>query len=184
MNKQTLIWIIISILTISIVSAVGAGQYANDSTQCISGIGRIVTSAQGNIQCVLANESLILPSTLSQTQDSTEDILTWEPISEAVLAAQISEANTNTDWTLPSDIYWPKRFEGDSELGIKGMKGWNSLVKKYIIALYTMILEIIKLIFYILELVIVIYILFTLVPETFFKLRDSLVLTYVRRYAQ
>jgi hypothetical protein len=157
-------------------------EFANVSTECDSGVGRIVVSDYGQIQCVPVNSSQSMPLPLTHSQNASETTL-YESISEGVLAAQISEATSSTDWSKPQDIYWNMRFIGDEEIGVMGIDYWIRSIKNYAWGLMILILEVVKLIFYIIEMLLTIYVIFTLIPETFFKLRDALVNSYIRRYA-
>lgn len=156
--------------------------YTNESSLCTSGIARIVWSSYGHVQCLPSNQSMQLVPTLKTTQGSEETTTSVEPISVAVLNAQLSQALTATDWTKPQDYFWDVTFNGDQiNHKVQGVIYWNLAIKGYITALLTLILELVKLTFYIVEMLFVIYILFTLIPEQFFKIRDSLVSSYMRR---
>ncbi len=177
--------VIIAVLLSLSVAAVGVGVQVIDPNSCDSGHARFVPNSNtsgGDLFCVDAGSAFQWAHPFDTMQNSSHRV-SASPISESAIEVQMDLAESATIWTRADELYWQYKFDGFDEEGILGIKDYNKLVWNYIWAFFVLILEIMKLIFYLVELLFVIYVMFTLIPETFFRLRDSLVKSYIRRYA-
>ena len=167
------------------VLGVGIGTEVTDPNSCDSGYTRFVpyvNGSGGSLYCIEASSVGQWAYPLSYMQNASY-VTFANPISSEALEVQMDLAESATIWTTADDIYWDYKFNGMSDKDLYGIKEYTGFVWIYIWALFVLILEVVKLVFYIVETLLVIYILFTLIPETFFKLRDALVKSYIRRYA-
>ncbi len=177
--------VIIAILLSLSVTAVGIGSQVADPNSCDSGHARFVplaNSSGGELFCVDADSAFQWAHQFDTIQSSSSKISAI-PMSAGAIEVQMDLAESATIWTRADELYWQYKFDGFDEEGILGIKDYNKLVWNYIWAFFVLLLEVLKLVFYLVELLFVIYIMFTLIPETFFRLRDSLVKSYIRRYA-
>ena len=85
-------------------------------------------------------------------------------MSASAIEVQMDLAESSTIWTMADELYWQYKFDGFDEEGILGIKDYNKLVLSYIWAFFVLVLEVLKLVFYLVEMVFVIYVIFTLIP--------------------
>lgn len=177
--------ILMAIVFSLLVNGVGVGHEVTDPNDCDSGRARYIPSSNntlGSLYCMDSTLDAQWAFALDTIQNISSSV-SAAPISEEAIVVQMSLAETSTIWTDADEIYWHFKFDGFNEEGILGIKEYSKIAWIYIWAFFTLVLEIIKLIFYLVEILLVIYIFFTLIPETFFRLRDSIVKSYIKRYA-
>jgi len=183
---KTLLNLFISLLILCpIVYSVGIGIEVTDPNDCDTGLARLVANANGSsgkLYCTDSNAGVQWSHPLNYMQNASHFIVA-QPISEEAIEVQMELAESATIWSSADEIYWEYKFGGYDAENLLGIKDFIHDVWMYIWAFFVLIFEVVKLIFYIVEMLIVIYVLFTLIPETFFKLRDALVKSYIRRYA-
>ena len=164
--------------------AASIGDQVTDPNSCDSGHARFIpnlNASGGKLFCVDADSAFQWAHPLNTMQNLSHKIAA-EPMSASAIEVQMDLAESSTIWTKADELYWQYKFDGFDEEGILGIKDYNKLVWSYIWAFFVLILEVLKLVFYLVEMVFVIYVIFTLIPETFFKLRDAIVKSYIRRY--
>ncbi|KKL75488.1 hypothetical protein LCGC14_2054390 [marine sediment metagenome] len=177
-------YLISTILLSMVVLAVATGQTVNNPADCDSGYARISESTNGttNLVCIDA-EVFGSWSTPLDFLTATKTATSAKPVSQDSIDVQMDLAESSTVWTNADELYWHYKFKGFEEENLLGIEDYNRIVWNYIWAFFILLLEVVKLIFYLVEILLVIYVLFTLIPETFFRLRDTLVKSYIRRYA-
>ncbi|KKN77131.1 hypothetical protein LCGC14_0363270 [marine sediment metagenome] len=183
-SGNIILLVIVTLLSVYTI-AVPDGIQVTDPNSCDSGHARFVpytNNSGGELYCVNANSAFQWAHPFNTMQNSSH-IIAAEPMSEGAIEVQMDLAESSTIWTKADELYWQYKFDGFDEEGILGIKDYNKLVWSYIWAFFVLTLEVVKLIFYLVEILFVIYVMFTLIPETFFKLRDAIVKSYIRRYA-
>ena len=186
MNNRIIIYSINVILLCMFVAAAEVDETVTSPSECTSGIAKTVKGYNDSVtlKCVPSSMPGYTIESLGVLYDAPKTIYA-KPITTSALDMQMELAESATIWTTADDIYWDYKFEGFTadDVTTLGIKAQVTLVWSYIWAFFVLVLETVKLVYYLCEVILVIYIIFTLVPNTFFKLRDAIVRSYIRKYA-
>ena len=161
----------IFLLTIMISNALGCedtGVVVNSSDDCCSGIGQIYGA--GQLLCVASGTTVDSNNLLNVNgQDGS---LEYNPINPQTITVQDQNAGGEAQLMTEEE---KRNYQFDM---IDRQIGYAWI---YIKLLLLVIVEFLKLIFYIVELRIVVYLLFDLIPGGFIKMRDAMVQLYLRK---
>lgn len=166
-----------------IVTAVPSGTVVDSANDCDTGYARLIASANETMSLICIDEDAVGQQAIPlDTIYNAQTYLTHaESATQGTIDVQVDLAESNSIWSDYSELYWDYKFNGYPDEKVLGVNDYIGSAWNYIWAFIVLCLEIIKLLFYLAELILVIYILFTLIPETFFKLRDTLARSYIRR---
>ena len=129
---------------------------------------------RGYLKCLgsTSNEAI---TTISLYHSSNKSISTiQEPISQGELDIQFNIATTHTAFGLDEKTF---------EWRLTDLRSRRDAIFGYIAALAVLMLELIKLTFYIIEMQVIIWFMLVFIPEIFFKIRDRMVDNYLKRTA-